>query len=1161
MLLCVLLTTPAVLTWAQQANEKFAWTTQMFLEELKTQGEQPATPGPRRTPRIPLPEGERMSKPQRLIASPDTVGGVAYISCFIHLKDVNDLGEVRSLGVEVEETFDGLDFVTARVPVNQLEALSGIDNVTNIKVAQLMQPMTDVARQKTNVDDVLTQSTAALSLGVNTKYDGSGVVLGILDTGIDFQHIAFKDKDGNSRIKRAYVYDGSTAKEYTTITSSAPTTDNKSKDHGTHTASTAGGSSVVVSGINVTVTDEHASATFGGMAPGADLYLAGVNDLSDTHLTAALKKIVQYADEQGKPLVVSNSWGSQWGPHDGTGEWADLVGQYFGDNHPGRIILFASSNDAGNSKDNEGGGYFVKKSSASSESPLGTIVRSVYRPDNDADYDGGYHYKKVIASAWSSKRLACRLYVLDSSTGVVKTSWTVTSTTSSFSGLSTYYDGTITIGIAPNNGKYYLLVSSNNGIETKRYSGSGYLKSSYTLAIEVYPYSGTADVNMWGGNYSYFSSHLSTSGHTWTAGTDDMCVSDQATIPDAISVGAYVSKKNWTDYKNSSWTASSYTVGDIAPFSSYATAEQSPTGLAYPWITAPGARIAAGVNHYHTKAVDNSSYYGTSNLVVNSSQNPYAMMQGTSMSTPVAAGIVALWLQAARSVGKDLTVGEVKEIMAQTAINDSYTTTGPNASHFGHGKIDALAGLHYILSNYSENVAVEAVTLNHTAVAMNVGETLQLEPTIAPANATNKSVSWSTSDGGVVSMSDNGLVTALTAGTTIVSCTANDGSGATAACEVTVMANEKYPVPYFISVTCKNEKTLELTNDDVLRMEAVFGNRGIAGNVATLPVVLTNDGSLMIVEEGEELSRLFPAGENTTVSHSLSLANVPEGDYYATVLLYKESDNEEEEGWYYSTSCLVDIHVSNSSLKGDVNGDGEVNGTDLVVLANIILAISESRPSADVNGDGEVNGTDFVVLVNIVLERNDSRQLASYRAENTFAGTSALWLRPFHIRVGEEKELAVSLSNPDDVITLVQFDMDLPQGLSLKMKDGGYACASTGRSSLQSHLLMANDYGGAVRFLLASAGNNPLNGTEGDIVKMTLVAHDDYAGGAIDLRNILLVTPDGEETKLGSQTTVGIMDIATDGHPCGPVYTLSGQQLDTPRKGINIIDGKKVIVK
>ena len=110
-------------------------------------------------------------------------------------------------------------------------------------------------------------------------YDGKGVVLGVIDTGIDFQHIAFKDKDGNSRIKRAYVYNGSRATEYTEDEISKPTTDNSSADHGTHTCSTAGGSSVIVSGNTVTVTDDHANATYGGMAPGADLYLAGVKNL------------------------------------------------------------------------------------------------------------------------------------------------------------------------------------------------------------------------------------------------------------------------------------------------------------------------------------------------------------------------------------------------------------------------------------------------------------------------------------------------------------------------------------------------------------------------------------------------------------------------------------------------------------------------------------------------------------------------------------------------------------------------------------------------------------------------------------------------------------------------------------------------------------------
>ena len=699
----VLLTAPVTMLWAQETNRKYALTTQMFLNELKEQAKQPV--GTRRHTPARRFNGKLKSE-QRLIASPDTVGGVVYIPCFIHLKDAGNLSAVRSLGVEVEETFDGLDFVTARVPVKQLEALADIDNVTKIKVARRMRLLTDEAREKTNVDDLLTQSPDALALGVNSKYDGSGVILGVIDTGIDFKHIAFKDKNGNSRIKRAYVYKGSSGTEYTESNISSVTTDDSTEDHGTHTASTAGGSSVIVSGNNVTVTDDHANATYGGMAPGADLYLAGINGLNDTGLTNALKKMVSYADAQGKPLVVSNSWGSGWGPRDGTGEWATLVGQYFGDSHPNRVILFASSNDAGHKTGNEGGGFFVKKSSASSSNPLGTIIRT--------DGEGGYYYVGLMACAWATSKLNCKLHVLDGS-GTIKKTWTVTKdNTSTFSELENYYSGSMIVYIEEDNGKYTLAVYSEYGMENESED------EDYTLAIEVYPESGSANINMWSGDYTYFTDHLTTSGHTWTEGTDDMCVSDEATIPDAISIGAYVSKKNWKASNGSSYTSNAYTLGDIAYFSSYATAENSPTGLAYPWITAPGARLAAGVNHYHTASIDDYSYYGSTDLVVNNTNYPYAMMEGTSMATPVAAGIVALWLQAASESGIDLTVNDVKEIMETTAINDTYTTTGANASHFGKGKIDALAGIQYILSTpkpATPTIIADPTTLTFVAKA------------------------------------------------------------------------------------------------------------------------------------------------------------------------------------------------------------------------------------------------------------------------------------------------------------------------------------------------------------------------------------------------------------------------------------------------------------
>ena len=721
--------TSAAMLWAQDVNEKFSMTTQMFLNSLTSSPSAPSSDlspvqgrlSRRKLPSLwngPVAEAGMMRPDRRAsqIVAPDTVAGIPYISCFIHLKDAKNLSQVRSLGVQIEETFDGQDFVTARVPVAELENLAGIDNVTLIKVARRMRPLTDVARQQTNTDDLLTLSSDAVGAGVNTLFDGTGVVLGIIDTGIDFQHIAFKDKDGNSRIKRAYVYNGTSSREYSTITSTSPTTDNNCEDHGTHTASAAGGSSVKVSGTAVSVTDDHADATFGGMAPGADLYLAGINDLNDASIVTALKKMVSYADSQGKPLVVSNSWGSNWGSHDGKSELADLVAQYFGHKHPNHIILFASSNDAGRSVAGEGGGFFVKGNAVSSSNPLGTIVRSpIY-----SDADCGYGYMGMLALATSQSKMNCKLHVLNNSTGAVLKSWTITNNTSSFSGLSTYYSGSMQASMTYENGSYILaFITDENGLQAKAYSGTNYTKSKYTLAIEVYPASGTDTVNMWSGDYTYFSNHLTTSDHTWTAGTDDMCVSDEATIPDAISVGAHVSKKRWRAYNGSYYTSNEYTVGDIAYFSSYATAELSLTGEAYPCITAPGARIAAGVNHYHTSSVDRDySYYGglSTDLVVNSSSSPYGMMEGTSMSTPVAAGIVALWMQAAQSVGMDLTVHDVKDIMQQTAIHDAYTTTGANASHFGNGKIDALAGIQYILSlSEKPTILASKASINFTA--------------------------------------------------------------------------------------------------------------------------------------------------------------------------------------------------------------------------------------------------------------------------------------------------------------------------------------------------------------------------------------------------------------------------------------------------------------
>ncbi|GAP71817.1 bacterial Ig-like domain [Candidatus Symbiothrix dinenymphae] len=85
------------------------------------------------------------------------------------------------------------------------------------------------------------------------------------------------------------------------------------------------------------------------------------------------------------------------------------------------------------------------------------------------------------------------------------------------------------------------------------------------------------------------------------------------------------------------------------------------------------------------------------------------------------------------------------------------------------------------------SVAVTGVTLNKTSTSLVIGGTETLTPIVAPSNATNQNVSWSSSNTGVATVSAAGLVEAKAAGTAIITVTTTDGSK-TATCTVTVTA-------------------------------------------------------------------------------------------------------------------------------------------------------------------------------------------------------------------------------------------------------------------------------------------------------------------------------------------------------------------------------------
>ena len=134
-------------------------------------------------------------------------------------------------------------------------------------------------------------------------------------------------------------------------------------------------------------------------------------------------------------------------------------------------------------------------------------------------------------------------------------------------------------------------------------------------------------------------------------------------------------------------------------------------------------------------------------------------------------------------------------------------------------------------------------------------------------------------------------------------------------------------------------------------------------------------------------------------------------------------------------------------------------------------------------------------------------------AVHAVATPASLSIQNFSIRGGETKTMYINLNNPSDQITLVQFDMQLPEGLSITTSDGEYSVDIAGRTTARKHSLECKAVGGAYRFLMYSSSNAVFSGTNGAIISVTLKAASSFNGGDVRLENILLVTPEQGETK------------------------------------------------
>ncbi len=184
-----------------------------------------------------------------------------------------------------------------------------------------------------------------------------------------------------------------------------------------------------------------------------------------------------------------------------------------------------------------------------------------------------------------------------------------------------------------------------------------------------------------------------------------------------------------------------------------------------------------------------STYYDAS-----SHSSGYEYMSGTSMASPVVAGVVALML----SENPGLSVNDVKNILFSTAVD---LCIPGRDEYYGYGRANANAAVAMASGTPYIPIHTTGIVLNLTSLGLFSG-TYQINASISPFDASNKAITYVSDNPTVAIVNSVGLITAKSEGTASITVTTSDG-GLTSTCHVTVKATEISSDVYTVDRTKK----------------------------------------------------------------------------------------------------------------------------------------------------------------------------------------------------------------------------------------------------------------------------------------------------------------------------------------------------------------------
>ncbi|MDT0329062.1 S8 family serine peptidase [Nocardiopsis lambiniae] len=534
----------------------------------------------------------------------------------LECREETDLSEVLDDGIEINTDFGNVR--TGIAEVGRLHRLTEHPGVLRVSVARPLGRHMDAAAPVVGVP----QFTKRTGLG------GKGVIIGVIDSGIDPDHPAFSERilrvwdqtvphgggfsyDDRRRKPGKYDYGAEFVKpEFGEI--------KDTNGHGTHVSGIASGS----------------ESLYKGVAPEADLVVVKVdyNNLS-AHVIDGMRYIFDVAEEMNRPAVVNISLGTHMDPHDGTSPMCVAIDKASG---PGRVVCCAAGNEA----------LDDIRAEAVVEGPKITKVHFSASPSagNRIFLTGWYSGKERLEVCLSERGEEGRNFQKILPQGENKAPY-----------LSYGFSGgwkarVSTPGADPVNHDHEIFIF------LLAPEGHGASEREFTLHLKNPAGKKGVRVDMWGEKGIKFKEPHA---------RGDMTVSSPGCSTSAITAGAYTTKKYWNDSGGHRRGIEDLDLGTVVLTSSRGPRRD---GLAKPDLVAPGVMIVS--------ARSRDASFDTKDVV----DRLHVVDSGTSMASAFVSGVVALLL----SKEPDLDATKIKE---RLRYKDRSQIPGSDPLSCGHGLI------------------------------------------------------------------------------------------------------------------------------------------------------------------------------------------------------------------------------------------------------------------------------------------------------------------------------------------------------------------------------------------------------------------------------------------------------------------------------------------